>query len=386
LVFIFSSHPYMDLRADLKAIFYQLGFSLVGFTRPEPLAEFPVYRDWVASGLHAGMSYLAEPRALERRANPSLILPDARTVVVLALPYDNPAAAALPSGPRPNGRIAAYAWGKDYHYIIPPRLESALAQMERLLGFRPAARGYTDTGSILERSFAQRAGLGWIGKNTCLIAPGLGSYFLLAELFLAVEVEPDAPFVSDQCGTCTRCIAACPTGCIRPDRTLDAGRCISYLTIENKGAIPPDLRAPMGDWVFGCDICQQVCPWNIRFARPKGDPAFTPPAEMGQADLIAELQLSPQEFNRKFKGTPLVRAKRRGYLRNLAVALGNAGDPAAVSVLAACLLDEPEPLVRAHAAWALGRLNTPAARDGLAKALAQENDLSVRDEIISARG
>jgi epoxyqueuosine reductase len=374
----------MDLRAELKDIFYQLGFPLVGFTRPDALEHFPMYRDWVASGLHAGMGYLAEPRALERRADPSLILPEARTVVVLAIPYENPASAAQPQGDGLCGRIAAYAWGADYHDVIPPRLETALAQMEKLLGFRPAARGYTDTGPILERSFAQRAGLGWSGKNTCLIAPGLGSYFLLAELFLAIEVEPDVPFVSDHCGTCTRCIDACPTQCIRPDRTLDAGSCISYLTIENKGAIPPDLREPIGDWVFGCDICQEVCPWNIRFAQPHGDPAFGPRIEPVQPNLIAELQLNPQEFKRKFKGTPLMRAKRRGYLRNLAVALGNAGDQTAVSALADCLHHEPEPLVRAHTAWALGRLNSSSARHELAKALTRESDLTIRAEIINA--
>jgi epoxyqueuosine reductase len=375
----------MDLRAELKVIFNQLGFPLVGFTRPEPVEHFPVYRGWIAGGLHAGMGYLAEPRALERRADPGVILPDARSVAVVAIPYDNPDSAAPPQGSEPRGRIAAYAWGADYHDVIPPRLEAALARIERLLGYRPAARGYTDTGPILERSFAQRAGLGWSGKNTCLIAPGWGSYFLLAELFLAVEVEPDDRFSPDQCGSCTRCIDACPTDCIRPDRTLDAGRCISYLTIENKGAIPPELRESTGDWVFGCDICQQVCPWNLRFARAKGDPAFAPREAVAvQPVLSAELQLSPQEFTRKFKGTPLVRAKRRGYLRNVAVALGNGGDPSAVSVLAECLRSEPEALVRAHAAWALGRIDSPTARDGLAKALTGENDPVVRDEINQA--
>jgi epoxyqueuosine reductase len=371
----------MDLRAELTAIFQQTGFPLVSFTRPEPPEHFPVYRGWIEAGLHAGMAYLAEARALERRADPGLILPEAATIVVLALPYDNPASAPPPPHDQPRGRVAAYAWGADYHHVIPPRLAAALDQIERLLGARPAARGYTDTGPILERGLAQRAGLGWSGKHTCLIVPRLGSYFLLAELFLAVEVEPDPPFRTDHCGTCTRCIDACPTACIRPDRTLDAGRCISYLTIENKGEIPPDLREAVGAWIFGCDICQIVCPWNLHFAPLHGDPAFSPPEGPPQPILTAEIQLTPQEFNRRFKATPLARAKRRGYLRNVAVALGNAGDPAAAGALVTCLLEEPEPLVRAHAAWALGRLNTPATRAGLSRVYQTETDPAVLAEI-----
>jgi epoxyqueuosine reductase len=212
-------------------------------------------------------------------------------------------------------------------------------------------RWYTDTGPILERDLAQRAGLGWIGKNTCLIHPQHGSYFLLSEILLDLELEPDPPFVSDHCGTCTRCIEACPTDCILPDRTIDATRCISYLTIELKDDIPLELRDKLGDWVFGCDICQQVCPWN-RFAG-EADPAFdskTPPRS-----LTEELTLTPQAFNQRFKRTPVKRAKRRGYLRNVAVALGNTGDMHALPVLQNVLNDE-EPLIREHAQWAIQQI------------------------------
>ena len=202
---------------------------------------------------------------------------------------------------------------------------------------------------------AQRAGIGWIGKNTCLIHPRNGSYFLLSEILLDLELEPDAPFISDHCGTCTRCIEACPTDCILPDRTIDARRCISYLTIELKDAIPLELREKIGDWVFGCDVCQQVCPWN-RFA-VEADAAFdakTPPQT-----LTEELSLTPQAFNQRFKRSPVKRAKRRGYLRNVAVALGNTGDTHALPVLQNALNHE-EPMIREHAQWAIDQIKRKA--------------------------
>ncbi|MBI3738943.1 MAG: tRNA epoxyqueuosine(34) reductase QueG, partial [Chloroflexi bacterium] len=222
------------------------------------------------------------------------------------------------------------------------------------VGHPVANRWYTDTGPILERDLAQRAGLGWIGKNTCLINPHLGSYFLLAEIFLDLELEPDPPFVTDQCGTCTRCIEACPTDCILDDRTIDAGRCISYLTIELKDDIPAELRPLMDDWVFGCDVCQMVCPWN-RFAAPQGDPSFHPHKNVRQPNLIQELELLPKDFNRKFKDSPVKRAKRRGYLRNVAVALGNKGTVQDIPALEKAVQDH-EPMVREHAAWAIQQI------------------------------
>jgi epoxyqueuosine reductase len=185
-------------------------------------------------------------------------------------------------------------------------------------------RYYTDTGPLLERDLAQRAGLGWIGKNTCLINPKQGSYFLLAEILLGLELEPDPPFTTDHCGTCTRCIEACPTECILPDRTIDARRCISYLTIELKDDIPEELRPLLGEWVFGCDVCQMVCPWN-RFASPEGDAAFSPRPGRANPEPDPRAGADPEAFNRKFKNSPVKRAKRRGYLRNVAVATGNSG-------------------------------------------------------------
>jgi epoxyqueuosine reductase len=222
--------------------------------------------------------------------------------------------------------------------------------------------------------------LGWIGKNTCLIHPQLGSYFFLAEILLGIELEADAPFLADRCGACRRCIEACPTGCILPERTLDAGRCISYLSIELKGAIPPELRPSMGEWTFGCDVCQQVCPWN-RFAPSEGDPAFAPQPNGSPSELQAELRMTAEEFNRKFKHSAVKRAKRRGYLRNVAVALGNLGQPEAVKELQAALENDPEPLVRAHAAWALGKIGSEEAQIGLRSVSSKEKDAQVLAEI-----
>ncbi len=237
------------------------------------------------------------------------------------------------------GRVAAYAWGADYHEVLDERLKRLVEFIEGKTGRPLANRRYTDSGPLLERELAQRAGLGWIGKNTCLINPEMGSYFLLAEVLLDLELDPDPPFEADRCGSCTRCLEACPTHCILPDRTLDARRCISYLTIELKDDIPDELRPQMGNWVFGCDLCQQVCPWNMRFAAAPGEYARSrcPNSSRDRAclspRLVEELALTQDDFNLKFKGSPVRRAKRRGYLRNVAVALGNSGDPTHVPAL-----------------------------------------------------
>jgi len=258
------------------------------------------------------------------------------------------------------GQVAAYAWGDDYHEVLPGRLRELIIFIEEQVGHPIPNRYYTDTGPILERDLAQRAGLGWIGKNTCLINPHHGSWFLLAEILLGIAIEPDTAFVSDRCGTCRRCIEACPTHCIQPNRTLDAKHCISYLTIELKDDIPTDLRPLLRDWVFGCDLCQMVCPWN-RFADKDGDSAFQPHAVIPLPLLTHELSLTSQAFNFKFKQSPVKRAKRRGYLRNIAVVLGNTGDEGSISALQQALGD-PEPMVREHAKWAIEHIERRAIK------------------------
>ena len=310
------------------------------------------------------MEYLATQRSCARRADPRTILPECKSILVLATPYSPP----RPSSGRGSdvgGRVAAYAQGDDYHNILPARMEELVRFIEAQVGGPVKNRWYTDTGPLLERDLAQRAGIGWIGKNTCLIHPKHGSYFLLSEILLDLDLEPDKPFVTDHCGTCTRCIQACPTDCILPDRTIDARRCISYLTIELKDDIPLELREKMGDWIFGCDICQMVCPWN-RFAQ-EGDPALE--STRSSQSLIEDMALKTVEFNQHFRGSPVKRARRRGYLRNVAVALGNTGDMIALPVLQQALNDE-ESMVREHAQWAIEKIQqrvVPARQEKLSK-------------------
>lgn len=386
-----------NLKQSIQDKARQLGFVLAGVTTPDPPPHYSTFEHWLAQGQHGAMDYLATDKARARRADPREILPDCKSILVLATPYNPPLPAGFrggqaskftaksaknakkelklgalrglrgsknqveahpcpPSNPAgegtgARGNIASYARGEDYHTVLPARMEELVHFIEEQVEGPVQSRWYTDTGPILERDLAQRAGIGWIGKNTCLIHPKQGSYFFISEIFLDLALEPDSPFVTDHCGTCTRCITACPTDCILPNRTLDATRCISYLTIELKDDIPIELREKIGDWVFGCDICQMVCPWN-RFA-PEGDPAFTdkePPRL-----LTGELALTPEAFNHRFKRTPVTRAKRRGYLRNVAIALGNAGDMHALPVLNQALEDE-EPMIREHAQWAIDKI------------------------------
>ena len=304
------------------------------------------------------MNYLAEERSRTRRADPKQILPECKSILVLAMPY-TPVSTGGRVAPRDFrgatrdhiAKVASYALGDDYHDIIPPRLKLIVQFIEEQLGHSIPNRYYTDTGPILERDLAQRAGLGWIGKNTLLINPKAGSTFFLAEILLGIELEPDDPIITDHCGTCTRCIEACPMQCILPNRTLDARRCISYLTIELKEDTPAELRLLMKDWIFGCDICQQVCPWN-RFS-PQANSAFEPKIPLPV--LTSDLTLTSVEFNQRFKKSPIKRAKRRGYLRNIAVAIGNIGNENDIPILEQAMQDN-EPMVHEHAKWAKEKL------------------------------
>jgi len=375
----------MSLTSEVKACAHHLGFQLVGITSPQPPIHMDVYERWLGAGRHGTMEYLATERARQLRAAPALILPDCRSILVVGMRYPptDLQSISLGKSQQNNGHIAAYACAKDYHKFIPEKLNLLVGFIEEQVGHPVQHRLYTDTGPLLEREMAQRAGLGWIGKNTCLINPSYGSYFLLAEILLGVELEPDLAWDNDRCGTCSRCIQACPTGCILPDRTLDARRCISYLTIELKGRIPVELRPFLGKWSFGCDLCQQVCPWNQRFASLEGDFILQQRSEFLSLDLTKEIHLTPQAFHSKFDDTPVKRAKRRGYLRNIAVNLGNTGDLGVVPDLVDCLGGDPEPLVRGHAAWALGRLGGGLAYQALNTADQAEMDAYVLSEIHS---
>jgi epoxyqueuosine reductase len=347
-----------DLKQRIKDKARQLGFILAGVTLPEPPPHLNTFEHWLAQGHHGAMHYLAAEKARAHRADPKQILPECKSILVMATPYQPHRWLSSDTESvtyRNHERIASYARGEDYHTVLPVRMEELVRFIEEQVEGPVKSRWYTDTGPILERDLAQRAGLGWVGKNSCLIHPKQGSYFFLSEIFLDLALEPDMPFVTDHCGTCTRCITACPTDCILPNRTLDATRCISYLTIELKDDIPLELREKVGGWVFGCDICQMVCPWN-RFA-PEGDSAFVDDEPL--PPLTGELTLTPESFNRRFKRTPVSRAKRRGYLRNVAVALGNTGGMHALPVLQNALNDD-EPIVREHAQWAIETISKKA--------------------------
>lgn len=370
--------PIASLTARIKQEAHQRGFGLVGVTTPDPPPHLDFYRRWIEAGYQGTMSWMATERALEHRADPRKILPDCESILVLGAQYPAP-----PTGD-PGGKIAAYAGNRDYHAVLDDRLQSLASTINTWTRAPLSWRCYTDTGPILERELGVRAGLGWIGKNTCLIHPRRGSYFFLAEMFLSIPLTADPPFEGELCGSCTRCLDACPTGCIEAPYIVNAARCISYLTIEYREMVPRPLRPLIGEWIFGCDICQQVCPWNQRFwgEHPVLD-EFTPMPALFPLSLPQELELSPGDFNQKFRGSPIRRAKRRGYLRNVAVVLGNQRAEKAVPALQAALNDA-EPLVRGHAAWALGQIRGDQALTSLLGRAELETDAEVKLEIQKA--
>ena len=350
-----------------------LGFSLVGTTplAPSPRADY--IRRWLADGRAGEMTWLL--RGSEDRLDPTRRFGWARSAIVVAWPY--PPAPPAPADWREHltGRMAAYALGRDYHDRVRGRLGTLVQKLGRVL---PGARfhRYVDTGPLLERELAAAAGLGWIGKHTLLLHRGAGSWFVLGTILTSAVLDPVAPS-GDHCGTCTRCVAACPTGALEQGYTMDPRRCISYLTIEHRSAIAPALRSATLNWVFGCDVCQEVCPWNAPAVPAAGEDAWLYPS------LTEVLTLDEAAFRHRFRGTAVLRATRRGLVRNAAVALGNTGNRAAVAPLVTALSD-PEALVRSHAAWALGQLGGPTARAALERHRPGEPDAAARREIEQA--
>ncbi len=348
-----------SLEQRLKEQARALGFELAGIAPATAADGFDRLREWLAEGCAGEMTYMH--RHAETRRHPRSILPEVRSVVMVGMNYLPPTAAdsarysgESPGGPAAlTGTVARYARGADYHAVLRERLNALLAWVQ---GEVPECRGrgVVDTAPLLERDFARRAGLGWFGKNTMLLNKHLGSYFFLGALLLDLALTPDPLQAAAHCGTCTACLDACPTDAFSEPGRLDARRCISYLTIELKGAIPEGLRPGLGDWLFGCDVCQEVCPWN-RKAPPGREPALAPRPDLEAVDLLELLGLSEEEFRRRFRGTALMRAKRRGLLRNAALVLGNCGDARALPALRKALGD-PEPLIREAAAWAIARI------------------------------
>jgi epoxyqueuosine reductase len=365
----------------------EMGFGAVGVAPVQPSAYGDAYTRWIGEGMHGEMAYLAREDAVAKRRDPAVLVPGARSAVVVAIEYYNadadPGSTADPS----RGIVARYARNLDYHDLLKERL-IALQDWINAELIPVQGRAYVDTGAVLERELAQRAGLGWFGRNTMLIQPGRGSFWFLGTILLDVELAYDAPFQKDHCGTCGACVSACPTGALLGrDETgaprMDARRCISYLTIELRGPISRDLRPLIGNRIYGCDICQEVCPFSRKFATETKEPAFMPRPGVHGAPLVELMSLSQEEFSARFKGSPVKRAKRRGFLRNVAVALGNWGSPEAIPALVAALSDE-EPLVRGHAAWALGRIPDERSVDALRARLLVEEDEWVVSEIKSS--
>jgi epoxyqueuosine reductase len=348
----------MQLTSDFKREASRLGFPLAGVAPAvTPGDAVERLKQWLAAGYAGEMDYIGD--RLAAYADPNRVLDGARSVVMLASPYRT----AEPQESRPGqGRVARYAWGEaDYHDVLHDRLQQLAAWLHQQA---PAAkvRGVVDSAPLMEREFAQLAGLGWIGKNTLLLNREQGSYFFLAALLTDVELDCDEPFTADHCGTCRACLEACPTGAFPAPYVLDATRCISYLTIELRDAIPESLRGGLGDWVFGCDICQEVCPWNRRpptVDEPTDLQPFQPRDDANPLELLGLFQLTDDQFRQRFRRTPLWRAKRRGLLRNAALVLGNQRHRAALPGLQQAVQCE-EPLVAEACAWAIKQIEGPS--------------------------
>ena len=365
----------MDVKGTVREIAGALGFQRVVIGGLDPMVEERAeFERWLARGYAAGMDYLE--RNPHFRTSPQLLFPGARSAVVVSASYYTDA----PESPGPGfGRVARYAVGLDYHAVLRAKLRELKARLEEALGRPLTGKPYTDDVALYEQAFSKRAGLGFAGKNTLIIGPRLmGSYFFVAELFLDLEIDPDEPY-RGTCGRCFRCGDICPTGAIVEAGEIDAGLCISYLTIENKEGIPLALRGKMGDWLFGCDLCQEVCPYNQR------PPAttwaeFHPESGAGHhVDLLELLTVGDEtEFRRRYERSPLRRPKRRGLLRNALVVLGNQRMERAVEPLSAFAGQEPDAMLREHAAWALKQVGTRAAHRALAQIHEREPDEAVR--------
>ncbi len=348
------------------------GFDRCAAAPVAALEAAPRLREWLRQGLHGEMAWLE--RNVDRRCEPGVVVPGARSVLVLTRDYGTSHAAT--EDPR-LGRLSRYAWGDEYHEVLGAAVQRLYGRIQRLCP-EAVGRYYVDTGPVMEKAWAELAGLGWIGKHTNLLGARTGSWFFLAAIILNVDLDYGTP-ERDRCGTCRACIDVCPTQAIVAPYVLDARRCISYLTIEHRGPIPRSLREPIGNRIFGCDDCQDVCPWN-RFARMTEDPAFAPRPENEAPSLRELMRLDREDFRRRSRHSPVRRAKYAGFLRNVAVALGNSGDPDSAPVLAERLRDD-EPLIRGHCAWALGRLGGQTALDSLTAARAAETDAWVSEEI-----
>jgi epoxyqueuosine reductase len=370
------------LARELKQEALRLGFSFARIARYQPPAYAEQLEPWLRAGKHGGMNWLA--RDPERRADPRLFWPEGRSLLTVGMNHFQLVPVEFLEDPS-RGRFAQYAWGLDYHDLLMERLRTLGEIAVKMTRNETAYKASVDTGALLERPIAADAGAGFIGKHTLLINRHLGSRFFLGELLLNIELPPDGPSgMTFGCGECRRCNDACPTGALATEWSVDARLCISYLTIEHRGPIPQKLRRAIANRVFGCDICQDVCPYNARMLEPTEECHLqTSSPDRFAPKLLDLILLDDEEFKARFRATAAMRTKRKGLLRNVAVALGNWGSDEAVVPLKSALQD-PEEWIRGHAAWALGEIGTGAAKNALRKAYSTERDLSVREEIAAA--
>ncbi|MDQ3699688.1 MAG: tRNA epoxyqueuosine(34) reductase QueG [Chloroflexota bacterium] len=352
----------MNLTDEVKRIAQEVGFDRVGVSDAAPLYEAEVViQERIRAGMMDGLRWFTPERA-RLATRPQELLPGATSILALAASYLGVRPIPEPQPGVPRGRVARYAWGQDYHDVLKELARDVLFRIERLVGRPVAGRIFVDSSPLAERAVAQRAGLGWFGKNTMLLLPGAGSWALLCEVILNVELEPDRP-VGKSCGACRRCLDVCPTGALVAPGVLDNARCISFLTIELKERIPRHLRPLLGSWIFGCDDCQEVCPVNRKPLPGRIAALRAYDDEVAFPQLLPLLTLTDEAFRERYRGTPVLRAKRWGLQRNACVALGNVGDPVAIPALAGVVADEStHPIVREHATWALGRFPQRAAR------------------------
>ncbi|MGI6454234.1 MAG: tRNA epoxyqueuosine(34) reductase QueG [bacterium] len=362
-------------KENIKLLAHQFGFDAVGISSTRPIS-WEKYQDWVKMGYHGEMGYLEN--RLDARRDADFVLQGVKSILVVAKNYLTVAPAKADAENPVAAVVSRYAWGTDYHTVMGESLKSLCDVIQSRTEGEHKARWCVDTAPLLERDYAAQAGIGWAGKHTNLLSQTLGNWFFLGAVLTTLELEPDQP-VKAHCGTCTRCLNSCPTNAFVSPFVLDARRCISYLTIELKDYIPLDLRPLMGQRIFGCDDCLEACPWN-RHALPSPSEEFLPRHSLTTANLIDLMQINQETFSRMFKNSPIKRSKRRGFLRNVAVALGNSKDPRAKPVLFKALTDNEE-LIRAHAAWALGQVGGEDARQQLERAMREEPVERVQLEI-----
>ena len=371
--------PRQRLTDYVKRLAHKHGLTVSAVTSAEAFPDvFAILNDRIAAGHLAGMDWFTPERAAAS-CEPKTLMAEPRAILYVGIAYWGHDT-GKPDDGVPRGRISRYARGIDYHQILPQRMRALHGSIEELVEHPVACRFLTDHARIVDRAVAARAGLGWYGKNACIIVPGHGSWVMLGELLLDLDLEPDQPLDRD-CGRCSICLDQCPTGAIVAPYTIHSPSCISFQTIEQRGAIPRELRPRMGDWVFGCDVCQEVCPYTGAAANDP-DADFLPPSvEHAYPSLPGLLALSTRTFRERYRGTAVMRARRAGLARNAAVALGNIGTEDDVPVLRRAALGHDEALVRGHAAWALGRIGGANAQRTLSKAWERETNAWVKEEI-----